>query len=97
MKRCPTCNQTFDDDALSYCLNDGTSLVSEISSVPTVELQATMTSRGSTGFRMQSRKASLTNGVAVPVLAISIFAKKALFTGAHSSVAIPARRWKNTR
>ena len=42
MKRCPTCNQTFDDDALSYCLNDGTSLVSEISSVPTVELQATM-------------------------------------------------------
>lgn len=42
MKRCPTCNQTFDDDALSFCLNDGSGLVSDSSSTPTVELQATM-------------------------------------------------------
>lgn len=42
MKRCPTCNQTFDDDALSFCLNDGAGLVSETSSVPTANLQATM-------------------------------------------------------
>lgn len=27
MKRCPTCNSTFDDESLSYCTNDGTVLV----------------------------------------------------------------------
>ena len=27
MKRCPACNQTYMDDALSFCINDGTALV----------------------------------------------------------------------
>ena len=27
MKRCPTCKRTFDDDTLSFCLEDGTPLV----------------------------------------------------------------------
>ena len=27
MKRCPTCNQTFEEDWLSFCTDDGTSLV----------------------------------------------------------------------
>src|SRR5437016_12883578 len=27
MKRCPTCKRTFEDDTLSYCLDDGTPLV----------------------------------------------------------------------
>src|SRR5436309_3557547 len=27
MKRCPTCNQTFEEDWLSFCTSDGTSLV----------------------------------------------------------------------
>ena len=27
MKRCPTCNKTFSDPALSFCLDDGTPLV----------------------------------------------------------------------
>jgi uncharacterized protein DUF4190 len=27
MKRCPTCNRTFDDDWLSFCTEDGTTLV----------------------------------------------------------------------
>jgi hypothetical protein len=27
MKRCPTCNQTFDEDWLSFCTNDGTTLI----------------------------------------------------------------------
>ena len=27
MKRCPTCNRTFADDTLSFCLDDGTPLV----------------------------------------------------------------------
>src|SRR2546422_6192027 len=27
MKRCPTCKRTFDDDTLSFCLDDGTPLV----------------------------------------------------------------------
>ncbi len=29
MKRCPTCSRTYEDDALSFCLTDGTPLVSE--------------------------------------------------------------------
>ena len=28
MKRCPTCNKTFSDQTLSYCIDDGTPLVS---------------------------------------------------------------------
>jgi hypothetical protein len=28
MKRCPQCNRTYDDDALSFCLNDGSPLLS---------------------------------------------------------------------
>src|SRR5256885_1686741 len=27
MKRCPTCKRTFEDDTLSFCLDDGTPLV----------------------------------------------------------------------
>src|SRR5438874_2340886 len=30
MKRCPQCNRTYDDDALSFCLDDGSPLVSTI-------------------------------------------------------------------
>ena len=33
MKRCPTCNRTFTDDALSFCLDDGAPLLT-ISDVP---------------------------------------------------------------
>jgi hypothetical protein len=29
MKRCPTCNRTFDEDWLAFCTQDGTSLVDE--------------------------------------------------------------------
>ena len=29
MKRCPTCNQTFDEEWLSFCTQDGTTLVAE--------------------------------------------------------------------
>ena len=29
MKRCPTCNRTFDEGWLSFCTNDGTTLVEE--------------------------------------------------------------------
>jgi len=29
MKRCPTCNRSFEDDTLSFCLEDGTPLVTE--------------------------------------------------------------------
>src|SRR5690349_5783093 len=28
MKRCPQCNRTYSDDALSFCLDDGSPLVS---------------------------------------------------------------------
>ncbi|HKP36159.1 MAG TPA: DUF4440 domain-containing protein [Pyrinomonadaceae bacterium] len=29
MKRCPTCKRSFEDDSLSYCLDDGTPLTAE--------------------------------------------------------------------
>lgn len=32
MKRCPTCSRSFDDDTLSFCLEDGTPLVSDSAS-----------------------------------------------------------------
>jgi hypothetical protein len=32
MKRCPTCKRAFDDDTLSFCLEDGSPLVAEASS-----------------------------------------------------------------
>jgi len=42
MKRCPTCNQTFDEETLNFCPNDGSGLVSETKLNPPPELQATM-------------------------------------------------------
>jgi hypothetical protein len=32
MKRCPTCNQTFEEDWLSFCTQDGTTLVDDSTS-----------------------------------------------------------------
>lgn len=40
MKRCPACDQTYADDALSFCINDGTALVGEKPSA--WDAQATM-------------------------------------------------------
>jgi hypothetical protein len=34
MKRCPTCKRSFDDDTLSFCLEDGSPLVAEAPSRP---------------------------------------------------------------
>lgn len=34
MKRCPTCKRTFNDDTLSFCLEDGTPLVAEAAARP---------------------------------------------------------------
>src|SRR5436305_761872 len=31
MKRCPSCQRTYEDDSLAFCLEDGTALVSESS------------------------------------------------------------------
>ena len=41
MKRCPSCNRSFDDESLGFCPHDGTGLEMAASSAP-VELQATM-------------------------------------------------------
>lgn len=34
MKRCPTCNRTYEDDALSFCPSDGSSLVKDEPAAP---------------------------------------------------------------
>lgn len=39
MKRCPTCNRTFEEEWLAFCTQDGTTLVEDS---PKVDLQATM-------------------------------------------------------
>ena len=36
MKRCPTCQKTYNDQSLSYCIEDGTPLVSVSADDPTV-------------------------------------------------------------
>jgi eukaryotic-like serine/threonine-protein kinase len=40
MKRCPTCNRTYADVSLNFCLDDGTPLVME--GAPTADLNATV-------------------------------------------------------
>jgi hypothetical protein len=42
MKGCPTCNRSFDDDTLSFCLEDGSPLVRE--SPPRADSQETLVS-----------------------------------------------------
>jgi hypothetical protein len=42
VKRCPTCKRTFDDDTLSFCLEDGTPLVREAG--PRADSQETLVS-----------------------------------------------------
>ena len=37
MKRCPTCNRTFDEDWLAFCTDDGTTLVETQASPPSNE------------------------------------------------------------
>src|SRR3954469_16759471 len=34
MKRCPRCNQIYDDDQLNFCLNDGELLVTDYGEPP---------------------------------------------------------------
>lgn len=46
MKRCPQCNQTYDDGSLNFCLMDGTPLVAT-GSEPTVVLTKAVPARKS--------------------------------------------------
>src|ERR671926_160946 len=39
MKRCPTCNRTYTDSSLNYCLEDGTPLTAD---APPVDPNATL-------------------------------------------------------
>jgi len=39
MKRCPTCNRSYPDDTLSFCLEDGTRLASDYDPEATVIAQ----------------------------------------------------------
>ena len=42
MKRCPTCNRTFDEDWLAFCTEDGATLVDALSTPPPSEPPPTM-------------------------------------------------------
>src|SRR5438477_8921621 len=50
MKRCPTCKRTFEDDTLSYCLDDGTPLVA--ATRPDSEETLVLPSRSDRGARI---------------------------------------------
>jgi len=57
MKSCPTCNRTFNDDTLSFCLDDGTPLVGESSTGP--DSEATLVSPSPQPPRDDSGKEAL--------------------------------------
>lgn len=38
MKQCPTCNRTYPDDSLTYCLDDGSVLLTQVEPQPTQRL-----------------------------------------------------------
>src|SRR6266496_132501 len=50
MKRCPTCNQTFEEDWLSFCTQDGTTLIDDrgTSSEPRPTVAASPTAKATT-------------------------------------------------
>ena len=50
MKRCPTCKRAFEDDSLTYCLDDGTPLTAEVPRRPESNDRATP-SPGEAGSR----------------------------------------------
>ncbi|HYE65185.1 MAG TPA: hypothetical protein VD966_06365 [Pyrinomonadaceae bacterium] len=56
MKRCPTCQRIYTDEALRFCRDDGTSLISDSS--PAYDLPAT--SNGSTGPTLRHSEAEPT-------------------------------------
>jgi hypothetical protein len=56
MKRCPTCKRAFDDDTLSFCLEDGTPLVAEMGIRP--DSQETLVSPRGPGMGSASGSAS---------------------------------------
>jgi len=49
MKRCPTCHRAFTDDTLSFCLEDGTPLISERAGGPDAEATLVSPSPRTTG------------------------------------------------
>src|SRR5258708_4140155 len=46
MKRCPTCNRTYTDEALNFCLEDGTPLANDAASADTNETMRYAAPRG---------------------------------------------------
>jgi ketosteroid isomerase-like protein len=70
VKRCPTCNKTFTDQNLSFCTEDGTPLLSPLSSLDTPEDEATVVrpSKGDseTGAPRPSEPSSASEAHSVP-------------------------------
>jgi len=56
MKRCPSCHQTFEEEWLSFCTQDGTALVDELSG--SAEPPPTMMAPGSTSEAPQKDQAT---------------------------------------
>src|SRR2546429_8270022 len=50
MKRCPTCKRTFEDETLSFCLDDGTPLIA--ATRPDSEETLVLPSRSDRGARI---------------------------------------------
>src|ERR1041384_7146912 len=51
MKRCPTCQRTYTDDSLSFCLQDGSLLLSDASAPRGYDSDATLVNPPTPGSR----------------------------------------------
>ena len=79
MKVCPTCDQTFNDDSLSYCLHDGSQLISG-ESQPTVVIEHPVSSLPNAPVQKKKNTALLIGLICVVFLfAIVIVAGAILF------------------
>lgn len=92
MKRCPTCNQVYADDSMSFCLTDGVSLLATYDSEPTLVLSPpSFNTPSAIGSPSQTQQPSRQGGIpmfaylAVGLLALVIGVALVLWLKSDSS------------
>jgi hypothetical protein len=80
MKRCPKCNQAYEEDDLNFCLNDGTPLSTGYNSERTVELDPRRINPPSTISSPSRSQKPLRQGVS-PLFAYGLVGLLALLIG----------------
>ena len=80
MKRCPKCNQAYDEDDLNFCLNDGTPLLTTYDLERTVEWDPRQINTPSTISSPSRSQKPLRQGVS-PLFAYGLISLLALLIG----------------